>query len=149
MESTSRGQRLTTYSSTALFFDSSAVGEWVRERVSHVDEWGPFTAIGLERDGELIAGTVYNHYTGANVMMSFAAIPGRRWLTRSYLRAMFRYPFAQLGVRRVTGFVASKNADSLRFSRHLGAREEGVMRQALPDDDLVIFGMLREECRWL
>lgn len=119
------------------------------ERIPYVEEWGPHEAIGLERNGQLIAGTVYDHYTISNVNMSFAAMPGRQWLTRTYLQAMFRYPFVQLGVRRVTGLIASKNVDSLRFAAHLGATVDGVMKDALPDDDLVIMGILRARCKYV
>lgn len=114
-----------------------------------MDDWGNFEAIGLERDGRPIAATIYNHFADSNIVMSFAAIPGKRWLTRAYLSAIFRYPFVQLGVRRVTGFVALKNTDSLRFAKHLGAKTEGLMRHALPDDDLVVLGILKHECRWI
>jgi RimJ/RimL family protein N-acetyltransferase len=133
----------------ALSFDRDRLGAWASKRIEHFDlSEQLYTAIGLERDGEIIAVTVYNFYNGSNVAMSFAAVAGRRWLTREYLHAIFRYPFVQLGVRRVTGFVPAKNSDSLRFAHHLGAKLEGVMRHALPDDDLVILGILREDCKY-
>lgn len=119
------------------------------QKIPHVETWGQFEAIGLERNGKPIAATIYHDYTRANILMSFAAIPGRRWLTREYLRAIFRYPFVQLGVRRVTGVIASRNSDSLRFAHKLGAKFEGTLKHALPDDDLVVMGILKEDCRWL
>jgi RimJ/RimL family protein N-acetyltransferase len=114
-----------------------------------VDGWGEFEAIGLERNGELIAGTVYNHYTGPSVMTSIAGIPGRRWLTRGYLGAIFRYPFVQLGCRRITACIETRNWQSLRFVKHLGFKYEGVLRHGAADDDLILLGMLRDECRYL
>ena len=106
--------------------------------------------MGLERDGELQAVAVYNFYTGTDIAMHIAAVPGRRWMTRESVRVAFRYPFVQLGCRRVTGYIASKNADSLRLAQHLGFVREGLKREAAEDgDDLVVLGMLRKECRWL
>lgn len=107
-----------------------------------------YEAIGLEEDGDLIAVVVYNLFSGADISMHVAAVGGRRWMTREYLKAVFRYPFVQLGVRRVSGFVPSRNADAIRFNEHLGFQREGVMRHALPDDDVIVFGMLKEECRF-
>jgi RimJ/RimL family protein N-acetyltransferase len=69
-------------------------------------------------------------------------------MTRSYLRAVFRYPFVQLGVRRVSGFVPASNAQAIRFNEHLGFKREGLMREALWDDDVIVFGMLRQECKY-
>lgn len=141
---------ITSTSLAASFsFDRERVGAWAAERIPYVTTWGDwYQAIGLERDGELIAATVYNFYSGSSIAMSFAAVPGRRWLTRAYLATIFRYPFVQLGVRRVTGFIASRNTNSIRFAEHLGAKREGLMRDALPDDDLLVYGLLRSECRY-
>jgi RimJ/RimL family protein N-acetyltransferase len=128
-------------------YDRDRVGAWVVDRVPYVDSWGEYTAIGLERNGELVAGAVFNHYTEANLCVSWAANRGA--ITRGYLRAIFRYTFVQLGCRRVTGYIASRNDDSLKFATKVGAKFEGIMKHALPDDDLVIMGILREDCRWL
>lgn len=135
---------------SGLSFDRDRLGAWALERIPHTDTWGEwYQAIGFERDGEIVAATIYNHYTGPNVMTSIAGAPGRRWLTRGYLLAIFRYPFEQLGVRRITALVEAHNADSLRFVRHLGFKREGVMRHGAVNDDLIVFGMLREECRYI
>ena len=124
---------------------------WAQARIAHVPSWGEWCeAIGLERDGELSAVVVFNLFSGADIAMHIAAVPGRRWMTREFLRAAFRYPFWQLGCRRVTGYVPASNADALRFDLHLGFVQEGRMREALPDgEDVIVLGMLRNECRWL
>ena len=82
-------------------------------------------------------------------MAHIAGKPGRRWLTREFLFAIFDYPFNQLGVRRITGLVPKKNKDARRFDEHLGFEYEGNMRNALADDDMIIYGMLKEKCKWL
>ena len=122
--------------------------EWARQRIPHVPSWGEWCeAIGLEEDGELLAVVVYNLYSSADIAMHIAAVPGRRWMTREFLRVAFRYPFVQLGCRRVSGYVPASNADAQRFDEHLGFQREGLMRHALPDDDIIVYGMLREEAR--
>jgi RimJ/RimL family protein N-acetyltransferase len=133
-----------------VFDQPQRCGNWAKQFIPHVSEWGAwYQAIGLERDGQLVASVVYNYYTGFNIAMHIAAIPGCRWLTKEYLKVAFRYPFEQLNVQRVTGYVPSTNLTARRFDEHLGFVEEGRMRQALPDDDLIVYGMLKTECRWL
>lgn len=124
---------------------------WAQSRIPFVDSWGEWCeAIGLEKDGELLAVVVYNLFSGADIAMHIAAVPGRRWMTRDFLRVAFRYPFVQLKCRRVTGYVPASNADALRFDLHLGFVQEGRMREALPNgEDVLVLGMLKRECRWL
>lgn len=125
-------------------------GDWARARIAHVPSWGEwYQAIGYERDGELIAVCVFNLYSGADIALHVAAEAGSRWCTREFLGACFRYAFVQLGCRRVSGFVPSRNRPALRLDEHLGFVYEGRMRDALPDDDVVVLGMKRNECRWL
>ena len=97
------------------------VGTWVCERTHGTYVEG--TAIGLERDGELIAGVLYDHYNGASMAMHVAA-EGKQWLNREYLWFCFYYPFEQVKVKKVIGIVPSTNAQALRFDKHLGFREE-------------------------
>lgn len=106
-------------------------------------------AIGLERDGELAAVVVYDGFSACDCNMHIASDGTGRWMNRALLVAAFAYPFVQLGLRRVTGLVPAKNAVALAFDSHLGFEFEGVCREALPDDDIVILGLLRRKCRFI
>lgn len=130
--------------------DKVRCGAWAIERIAHVPSWGEwYEAIGWEREGSLTAVVVYNLYSGADIAMHIAAVPGGHWLTRGFLRAVFRYPFVQLGCRRVTGYVPLTNLNAQRFDEHLGFRREGLMREALPNgEDVIVYGMLERESRW-
>lgn len=133
-----------------VFDERERVGNWAKDRIGHIQSWGEwYQSIGLERDGELIAAVVFNYYSECDIAMHLAAIPGKRWLTRAFLRTAFSYPFDQLGVRRITGYVPAKNLDARRLDEHLGFKCEGIMRHALKDDDVILFGILREECRFI
>lgn len=130
--------------------DRERFGEWAKARIPYVTTWGEgYQAIGLERDAEPVAAVIYNWPTVHDIAMHVAAVPGRRWLTREFLRSCFAYPFIQLGLRRVTGYVPAKNLEARRFDEHLGFRYEGILREALADDDVLIYGMLRRECRFI
>lgn len=124
------------------------MGAWVLGRIPHVDTWGSeYTAMGYERDGQLVCGVVYNHFSGNDIAMHVAGLG--YWATPAALRVFFSYPFVQLKCQRVTAYVASKNVKCLTLVDRLGFFPEGRLREGMPNDDLMIFGMLRRECRWL
>lgn len=104
--------------------------------------------IGRLKGGKLQVVVGYDNYTGPGVEM-FVAAWSEYWPVRSFMRAIFAYPFKQLGCKRVTGLCASDNADAIRMHRKTGFRREGIIREGLSDADIIIFGMLRTECRWI
>lgn len=119
---------------------------------SHVgeNEFHDYSAIGLERDGELIAGVVYERHSGPNVMMHVASDGSRHWMTPAYMAACFRYPFMQLKCARVTGLVRADNKDAQRFDEAMGFQREGILREGTTDGcDFILYGMLARECRFL
>jgi len=106
--------------------------------------------IGLERDGELVAGVIYEGFNGHNVWMHVGADPSKRWMTKEYLRYCFHYPFNELGVRRVSGYVESSNADAVRFDEHLGFKPEARLAGAAKDgSDVILYVMWRGDCRYV
>lgn len=132
-----------------IVYDADRIGPWVCERAGGTWLPGRGTAIGLQRDGELVAGVLYEDFNGANVIMHVASDGTGAWLTKDYLRTCFAYPFEQLGCKRVTGIVPSSNEKALAFDTHLGFEVEAVLTEAHPDGDLVVLSMRRDDCRWL
>lgn len=111
---------------------------------------GGMKGLGLERDGELIAGVLYEGFNGRNVWMHVAAVPGGHWMTRDYLRYCFSYPFDEMKVERVSGYVSASNAAAVRLDEHLGFQREAVLKGAAEDGaDVLIYVMRRENCRFL
>lgn len=109
----------------------------------------PFTAIGqLNSRGEIVGGAVFTNYTGRDIHGHLAG--KGNWLTRRFLGECFRYIFVHLGCARTTGIVAASNIRAQRFDESMGFVYEGTLRKFLPnDEDAYVYGMLREECRWL
>ena len=106
--------------------------------------------IGLEKDGELIAGALYEGFNGQNVWAHLAGAPGRRWMTRQFLWYGFHYPFNEMGVKRISGYVNASNTDARRLNEHLGYQEEARLKGAAPDGgDVILYVMWRENCRFL
>ena len=135
---------------TRLVFDEPGrVYAFVREKVK-VPLTSNVKAIGLERRGELIAGVLYDGYTGPNVWMHVAAEPGRCWVTREFLHAVFAYPFVQLGCDRVSGAVDASNSQARRFDEHLGFSEEARLKGAAADGgDVILYVMWKKDCRYV
>ena len=97
-----------------------------------------------------VAVLVYNHFHKPDIWMHVAAEPGRIWCTPDFLHHIFEYPFVQLDCGRVTALVARPNVRLRKLLLHLGFVEEGTLRESLPTgDDLIAYGMLRRECRWI
>ena len=94
------------------------------------------TAIGWEENGILRAVTIYDGFSQCDCNMHIASDGTGHWLRRAFLKASFGHPFLQWNMRRVTGLVPAKNAAALRFDLHLGFKQEGLIRHALPDDNI-------------
>ena len=135
---------------SALDFDVEQVFQFVRSLVPTLERVDGMSAIGLRRDGELVAGVIYDGFNGPNLWMHVAAVPGKAWLNRAYLTACFAYPFMQLGVARVSGYVHASNKEACRFDEHLGFKEEARLKGAAPDGgDVIIYVMWKEGCRYV
>lgn len=105
--------------------------------------------MGWQENGVLRAVVLWDGFSECDCNIHIASDGTGRWLRRAFLRAAFMHPFAQWNLRRVTALVPSKNTAALRFDLHLGFKQEGVIRHALPDDDITILGLLREDCRFI
>lgn len=114
-------------------------------------EWSDSNkGLGLERDGKLIAGVVYDGFNGSNIWMHVAAEPGARWMTREYLYYCFYYPFVELGCRYVRGHVEASNTAARRFDEHLGFTQAAVLPGAAADGgDVILYVMPKESCRYV
>lgn len=106
--------------------------------------------ISIFKNEKLIAAVIYtNYYEGISVEMSIASID-KRWATRHNLKAFFKYPFIDLGVKRVTTLCSAKERDIIMFNKRLGFKPEGYHREAHHNgEDAVSFGMLKNECKWI
>ena len=106
--------------------------------------------IGLRKQGELVAAAIYEGFNGQNMWVHLAGLPGRRWMTRDFLRAGFAYPFKVCGVSRLSGYVNESNTDARRLNEHLGYQVEATLKGAAPDGgDVLIYVMWRKDCRYV
>ena len=64
------------------------VGEWVASRIPN-SQWHQYQAIGLEKNGELVAGVVIEAYVENARCSIHCAGDGKRWLNREFLFVVF------------------------------------------------------------
>jgi RimJ/RimL family protein N-acetyltransferase len=131
-----------------LVFDFDKVFAFAKPRLPGLARSEQMTGIGWAKNGELVAGAVFEGFNGWNMWMHIAAIPGRSWLRRDFLLACFKYPFDVCGVVRLSGYVDASNVDSRRFCEHLGCRQEARLVGAAKDGgDVIIYVIRREDFR--
>ena len=105
--------------------------------------------IGLEREGELVAGVLFEGWNYQSIWAHVAAEPGSRWLNKEYLRFICSYPFETCEVKMVLGYMDASNTQALRFARHLGFKIETRITQAASDGgDILILKLREKDCKY-
>jgi len=100
-------------------------------------------------DDGLMAVLVYNALDEGNCGISIAT-SSPKWCTKSALKVIFGFPFIQLGLNRVTATIRESNEKSLSLVQRLGFIPEGEMKQYYENgESAMIYGMLKDDCRWL
>lgn len=123
------------------------VGRWVCEKAG--GNWTHLcSAIGQEYNGELIAGIMFDGYTGASISMH-SRCDDPKHVSRKFFWMIFDYPFNQLKVNRVTGIVSTANTKAKEIDEKLGWIYETTLSDYFPDGDALIYIMRKEDCRWL
>lgn len=135
--------------SRTLHINHPGDGAWIMERCGGVFNDKIDHVVALHRDGKLCGGLVYTGFLGGSIQMH-AAGDETNWPNRDFLWLIFDYAFNQLGVCKVIGLVAATNIRALDVDLRLGWRIEAVIRRALwGGEDLLVLGMVKEDCRWL
>jgi RimJ/RimL family protein N-acetyltransferase len=131
-----------------VFDQKEAIGAWVAQQVGQTCEWGSFYSLGIVRDGEIIAGVVFNNFNGANATCHIAISKFSRVMP-AMIEHSCRYAFEFCGLKRLTGMVPSNEPKILAFDKHLGFEEEFVMKDGAPGADMHVLVMWPDKCRWL
>lgn len=119
------------------------VGEWIAAKVGK-PAIPPYEAIGYARDGSIIGGALFNHYTGDDVHVTVAGEP-RAW-SRPFLRELAAYAFGQLKCARVT--IITEKPEVLDLALRLGGQVEGRIRDKFgPGRNAALVGILASDWR--
>jgi len=122
--------------------DDERVARFVGERVGRVIV-PPFTVMGIERNGEIVAGVIFNHYEVTDVHVTIA---GHGW-TRGFLAEVGHYVFGALRCERIT--VVTEQPEVVRIAERLGGEIEGLMRNHFGQGrDGIVLGILKTDYRY-
>jgi hypothetical protein len=100
----------------------------------------PYTAMGIERDGEITAGVVFNCFTGNDVSVTVAGGP----FNRAFIAAVGQYVFGKAGCLRMS--ITTEQPKVIEIAQRLGATVEGLKRNHFGKGrDATILGILRED----
>ena len=118
------------------------VAPFVGQRIGAII-YPPFTAMGIEQNGNIIGGAVFNCFTGHDVEVTVA---GKGW-TRGFFESVGAYVFDQLGCGRIT--VTTEHEAVARIAERLGGKREGVLRDKFGRGrDGIVLGVLEQEYRF-
>lgn len=120
------------------------VARFVGERCETII-YPPFTAMGIEKDGEIVAGCIFNCFTGNDLSVTVAG--ERKAFTRTFIRAVGRYVFGQLGCLRMT--ITTEQDHVIDIARRLGAQTDGRKRNHFGKGrDGIVLGLLQEDWKF-
>lgn len=132
-----------------LYNCDSFVAAWAAQKLGRPVGGAYPRTIGIMRRGELVAAVIYSDYKHPDIHASIVSTTPA-WCTRRALRHILRYPFVQLGCKRVTAVTEATNHPAREFLCRLGFRQEGIHPDARPTGDAVSYGLLaRDAARWL
>jgi len=122
------------------------IGEWVAKRVQGGYDANRSQAIGLKKDGEIVAGVIYENWNKKSIWCHIA-VEGR--MTPRFLAVIFDYPYNTAQVDKIIVPVGSDNEESTRLVKKMGFTEEGRIKDGRPEGDIVFYTMAHDECRFL
>lgn len=108
----------------------------------------PFVTLAILEDDKVIAAAIFNNFQDSNIDMS-VVFSRRIALTRGNLRALFSYPFKQLGLNRISVRTRASNMVVRKQIRRLGFQPEGKKPQFYGKEAAIEYGLLRSQCKWL
>lgn len=123
-----------------------AAGHWTAQKVDGGYFQERSRSIGLKKNGEFVAGVIYENWHGKSITCHIA-VTGR--MTSAYLGAIFHYPFNVCKVGKIIVPISSTNIASIKFVEKMGFQEEARIKDAMADGDMVIFTMLKKRCKYL
>lgn len=112
--------------------------------------FGPYVAVGIVSEDKFLGAVIWHHYFPKyRTIEASIATEGPGWATRKVLMELFAYPFEQLNCQKVRAIAGRRNKSACKAIRGMGFKFEGNDRRGMGNDDAIIFGLLRKECKWL
>jgi len=126
------------------------IARWVEDRIGIPHEtFKTFNSLWFEDDRGVKVALIYNNFDHPSICIHVAARPGALWCRPEILHHIFYYPFQQLDCRLLLAPVRESNMASRKTVEALGFSLDGRLRKMDDEKDVLLYGMLREECRWV
>jgi RimJ/RimL family protein N-acetyltransferase len=111
-----------------------------------------FSFIGFVENDNIFGGLIFSDYDGYNIFVHLA-LETPRVCQRRFIKMMFSYCFIQLKCSRMTAMCVNGYTRNEKLLKGVGFTKEGVIRKVMKVKDKfvdsAIYGMLKEECRWV
>ncbi len=115
--------------SKLIFEDSKRVANWVGSQMLGTATWSNCYAMGVERDGDIVSGIVFDNFNPFNAYVHIAVSkPNKLFL--ELLDHAFCYAFDFCNLRRLTGIVEADNEKALKLDLNIGFEYEATLREA-------------------
>ena len=126
-----------------------AIAEFVASRIAGCERgFADFTTMGVLQDDVLVAGVVFHNYAPeAGVIELSAASTSKRWLARPVLRAMFGYPFDEIGCQIVVLRVSERNSGMIAIAGRFGFSPHRIPRLRGRAEAEIIFTLTDNDWR--
>lgn len=129
---------------------SGLVSNWISEELGQPMRDGSMAFGFIDKDGNLVGGLAF-HDVKADSMGVAIASRSPRWCTPGNLKAMFTDAFDTLDKHYLYTLTPAKNERAAKLAEGMGFSAEGHLKGAYNrgEDDLIIFGMRREDCPFI
>lgn len=130
-----------------------AVFEYIKPK-AHINEdlKDQYSYIGFIEDNNILGGLLFSDYDGHNIFVHLA-LDTPRVCQRRFIKMMFSYCFIQLKCSRMTAMCVNGYTRNERLLKGVGFTKEGVIRKVMKVKDKfvdsAIYGILKEECKWV
>jgi len=128
--------------------EQEILSKWLSDRIGYKPNLGLQCIGNASSDGKILGVAGYDSWNGASCNIHIAG-EGNNWLSRAFLHIMFDYPFNRENVKVLICKISSQNKKSIKFAKHIGFEEVGVIENGAIDGNLVIMQLQRENCRFL
>lgn len=126
--------------------NSPEVGYWTAQQLGRGYFAERCQAIGLRKDGVIVAGVIYENYNRRSIM---AHIAFKDRVTPAFIAAIFDYAYNVCGVEKVIAVIEDTNGESIHICENMGFSEEARIRDSHPGGDQIIYTLSKSDCRFI
>lgn len=128
--------------------EKNTLVKWAIQQLG-IKDYGLCQAIGVYHGSKIVAVAIYSEYRSPNIEITFVT-SSPRWASPNAVRGILKYPFLQLGCKRITAITEATNQPARAFLCRLGFKLEGIHPDALPTGTAITYGLLRKDAaRWI